>query len=97
MLTVVKQALRIKHNALDGEIEDLIETARQDLKLSGISSVKADAIEDVDPLIKRAIIIYCKSQFNPDNVTAERFQNSYDLLKNHLSLAGDYKEVNINE
>lgn len=92
LLNDVKTALRISHNTLDGEIEDIIDSARHDLKLSGIFAIKADSETDVDPLIKRAIIIYCKAHFYPDNVTAERFQRSYDMLKNHLSLAGDYRE-----
>lgn len=96
MLDDIKLALRISHNLLDGEIEDLIEAARHDLMLSGISSEKAEAEEEVDPLIKRAITIYCKANFGfnsgeTDRVTSvNRYQESYDLLKIHLSLAGDY-------
>lgn len=90
MLDAVKSALRISHNALNIDIEDLIAAARLDLKQSGISSVKADATTEVDPLIKRAIIIYAKANFHPDNNTAEWYQKSYELLKNHLSLASDY-------
>lgn len=88
MLAEVKLALRISHNALDTDIADVIEEARQDLVLAGISAIKASDDEDV--LIRRAIKTYAKSQLTADNATAERFQRSYDLLKNHLSLAGDY-------
>lgn len=95
MLQIVKVALRIKHNALDGEITDLIEAARHDLILSGVSKLKGN--DDNDPLIKRAIIVYVKANFFPDNSTAERYQKSYEMLKQHLTLAGDYKEVIINE
>ncbi|WML38701.1 head-tail connector protein [Neobacillus sp. OS1-2] len=90
MLNDVKLALRISHNALDGDITDSIEAARQDLQLSGISSIKAN--DDADHLIKRAIKTYCKAEYEEDVQKAERFRLSYDLLKNHLSLAGDYKE-----
>jgi uncharacterized phage protein (predicted DNA packaging) len=90
MLTEVKTALRISHDALDSEIEDLIEEARHDLMLSGISSLKANDDEDV--LIKRAVKTYCKAQAESDPVKAERYQQSYEMLKNHLSLASDYKE-----
>ncbi|PRT29447.1 head-tail connector protein [Bacillus thuringiensis] len=89
MLDVVKKALRISHNALDDEITDLIEAARHDLMLSGVSSTKANA--DDDPLIKRAIITYTKANFIPDVKESEKFQLSYNMLKNHLTLAGDYK------
>ncbi|OFC75864.1 head-tail connector protein [Bacillus thuringiensis] len=89
MLEVVKKALRVSHNALDDEIDDLIEAARTDLSLSGVSGFKSN--DDTDPLIKRAIIMYSKANFIPDANEAERFQLSYNMLKNHLTLAGDYK------
>ncbi|OLN21902.1 DNA-packaging protein [Domibacillus antri] len=91
LLDDIKLSLRISHTALDGEINDLIASARQDLKVSGVSALKVDETVDVDPLIKRAIITYCKANFTADNADSERFQKSYDLLKMHLSLAGDYK------
>lgn len=91
MLTSVIIALRISHSHLDSEIEDLIAAARLDMIQSGISAVKAEL--DDDPLIKRAIITYCKAHFLADKDEAERFQTSYDLLKTHLSLADDYKEI----
>jgi uncharacterized phage protein (predicted DNA packaging) len=86
----IKKSLRITHDALKEDIEDLIAAARSDLKLSGISSAKADAQTDIDPLIKRAITVYVKANFGTDNPDADRLQKSYDLLKNHLTLAGDY-------
>jgi uncharacterized phage protein (predicted DNA packaging) len=93
LLDDVKKACRVSHTALDTDIDDLISAARQDLKLSGISSIKADAEADIDPLIKRSIIVYVKSQFEADAEKADRFQKAYEMLKAHLSLAGDYMEV----
>ncbi len=90
MLQDIKTALRVSHTALDAEITDLIEAARHDLILSGVSSVKAQ--DDTDPLIKRAITVYVKANFNADDQAAERFQSSYDSLKANLSLAVDYIE-----
>ncbi|MGM7635638.1 head-tail connector protein [Bacillus sp. Hm123] len=90
MLTSVKKSLRVSHVELDDEITDLIEAARHDLMLSGISSEKAN--NDTDPLIKRAIVTYCKANFGYDNPEADRFGDSYKMLKQHLSLAGDYRE-----
>lgn len=91
MLEKVKKALRISNTAFDDEVNDLIEAARQDLVLSGVSSTKAD--DDTDPLIIRAITTYAKANFGFDNPDAARFQQSYDLLKTHLCLAGDYNVV----
>ncbi|QNG60387.1 DNA-packaging protein [Bacillus sp. PAMC26568] len=93
MLPDVKTALRITNAAFDSEIEDLIAAARHDLTLSGVSQGIANAVENVDPLIKRAIITYCKANFGYDNPDADRFTASYNMLKSHLSLAGDYKHV----
>lgn len=90
MLTSVMIALRISHSQLNSEIEDLIAAARLDLIQSGIAAEKAES--NNDPLIKRAIIVYCKANFLANKEEASRFQESYNLLKNHLSLADDYRE-----
>ena len=87
MLDDVKQALRVSTNAFDAEITDLIAAARLDLQISGVDPLKA---ESDDGLIKRAIILYCKTNFGIDSPDAERFQDSYVMLKQHLSLSGDY-------
>jgi uncharacterized phage protein (predicted DNA packaging) len=89
MLSDIKLSLRIINGALDQEIIDLIEEARHDLMLSGISSLKAN--DDADPMIKRAIKTYCKANFGFDNPDSVRLNNSYQMLKHHLSLAGDYQ------
>jgi len=84
----IKQALRLSTDVFDDEINDLIEAARQDLILSGVSETKAS--NDEDPLIKRAITIYVKAHFGWDNPDAERLQQSYDMLKMHLTLSQEY-------
>lgn len=86
MLEDVKTALRISGNDLDGEILDLIEAAKADLILSGVHESKA---EDTDPLIKRAITVYCKAHFGYDDM-GERFAQSYESLKCHLALSTEY-------
>lgn len=85
MLEKVKLALRIKSNILDLEIDDLIEACKIDLSISGVKR-----IEESDPIINRAIILYCKANFGLENKQSEKYQNSYDLLKQSLSLCGDY-------
>ncbi|ARK32134.1 phage head-tail connector protein [Halalkalibacter krulwichiae] len=87
MLESVKLALRITNKAYDSEVVDLIAGARTDLIQAGVSSVKANSD---DPLINRAITTYCKANFGMNNPDAERFMQSYEMLKQHLSLAGDY-------
>jgi uncharacterized phage protein (predicted DNA packaging) len=91
LLDDVKVSLRVTNTSLDIEISDLIAAARLDLIQSGISSDKANM--DTDPLIRRAIITYCKANFGYDNPEANRFSESYNMLKIHLALAGDYMEA----
>lgn len=86
----IKITLRISATttAMDTEIDDLIDAARQDLILSGVTVERAD--DDTDPLTKRAITIYVKANFGWDNPDAERLQRAYDMLKSHLALSADY-------
>ena len=87
MLESIKLALRIKSSVFDEEISDLIQSAEIDLKISGIINAKED-----DPLIRQAIKTYCKANFGLDNKYSEKYQASYESLKQHLSLCGDYNE-----
>jgi len=88
----VKIALRISPTltAYDSEIEDLIEAAKADLQLSGVAP---ERVHEDDPLIKRAIVTYCKANFGFDNPDADRLQRAYDMLKMHLTLSRDYQEA----
>ena len=85
----VKAALRVDGTEYDTEISDLIDAARQDLVLSGVSQEKAN--DPNDPLIKRAVIVYSRAQFEWDHPNVERLQAAYDMLKAHLSLSTDYR------
>lgn len=88
MLEDVKAALRVNGDDLNLEIQDLIEAAKADLILSGVHK---DKVIDTDPLIKRAVIIYCKAHFGYDDTKiAERFEQSYISLKQHLTLSIEY-------
>ena len=89
MLEDVKDALRENGNDSDSEILDLIESAKLDLEISGVNK-----IIDTDPLIKRAIILYCKTHFGYEDVNMSlRLQEAYISLKQHLSLSKDYNGV----
>jgi uncharacterized phage protein (predicted DNA packaging) len=90
MLDDVKDALRVSGADLDIEIQDLIDAAKADLRLSGVHASK---LVDTDPLIKRAVVVYCKAHFGWDNPEADRFARSYDMLKTHLTLSAEYTEV----
>lgn len=87
MLNDIKTTLRISNTAYDVEIIDLIEAAKADLILSGVLSNK---VTETDPLIKRAITIYCKANFGLNNPDVEKLQQSYNMLKIHLTLSTEY-------
>ncbi|MBC8588090.1 head-tail connector protein [Paratissierella segnis] len=88
MLNDIKDALRINGEDLNNEILDLIGSAKADLILSGVNK---DKVIDTDPLIKRAVILYCKANFGYDDVKlSERFEQSYISLKHHLTLSTEY-------
>lgn len=88
ILDDVKLALRYDGNALDAEVTDLIAAARQDLILSGILASKANSATDA--LIKRAIILYAKFNSDFDSTEANRYQQAYLYLKQHLLLTSDF-------
>lgn len=89
LLEQVKTALRLSNSAFDDEIMGLIDAAVADLRMGGVYFVDGHN----DPLINRAIIVYAKSNFGYDNPDADRFFQSYLMLKQHLSLSSDFKEV----
>jgi|UPI0003B363AA uncharacterized phage protein (predicted DNA packaging) len=95
LLDDVKLALRITSSAFDSEISDLIAAARADLIRAGVEPTRVN-VDDV-PLVRRAIIVYCKGNFGYDNPEAERFLASYDLMRQELSLSSGYKVVSTDE
>ena len=90
MLEDVKRELRITNTAYDLEVSDLIEAAKLDLRIPQIDETK---IIQSDPLVQRAIILYCKANFGLDNNDSEKYQKSYDNLVEKLSLSLFYKDV----
>ncbi len=88
MIDDVKAALRIDGSAFDLEVQDLIGAAKADLQLSGVAEIKVN--DSTDPLIKRAIIIYCRAHFDYDDKAADRLLQSYVMLKSHLTLTEEY-------
>lgn len=87
ILDEAKLALRIAAATtdFDSEISGLIDAALADLSLAGLATG-----DTAKPLIKQAVITYCKGSFGYDNPDADRLRLAYDLLKAHLTLAEDY-------
>ena len=85
MLEKVKLSLRIKTDAFDDEISDLILAALADLGIAGIHT------DDADPLIIRAVITYCKLYFGePED--PDRLNASYNEQKAQLQMATGYTD-----
>ena len=79
LLNKVKLALRIKTDAFDDELNELIMAAATDLGIAGVL-VKS---ENPEPILSRAIITYCKMSFGlPEDY--DRLKRSYDEQKAQL-------------
>lgn len=100
LLDEVKLALRVTTNAFDKELRGLIQAAKLDLAVAGVAYRQEEERVDhglyqpkADPLITRAVILYCKLYFGePDRVEAwDRLKASYDGLKTQLSMSLDYR------
>lgn len=81
----VKVALRVKNNALDSDITDLIDACKLDLGMAGV-----EIVEEADAVTKQAIKLYCKGSFGYDE-NSEKFMKAYESLKIAMALCGDYK------
>ena len=86
MLDQVKMALRIKTNVYDSELTYLIAAAKLDMGIAGVLLP-----EELDELVQRAIITYCKMSFGiPEDY--DRLKMSYDEQKAQLSTATGYTD-----
>lgn len=84
MLDDVKLALRITTNAFDNELYGLISAGVADLGVAGV-----DEIDIADPLVRLAVITYCKMHFGqPDEY--DRLKLSYDEQKAQLTTCTGY-------
>ena len=91
LLDDARLALRVSSEVFDDEISDLIDAAMSDMVRVGIEE---DFVRDPDthPLVKRAVMCYCKAHFGFDNDQAAFFNESYrqvvcDLLHSEHNIA----------
>lgn len=78
-LDKVKQALRIKTDAYNDELMDLVAAAEQDLGVAGVIIPQKS-----QEIVLRAVITYCKMSFGlPEDY--DRLKRSYDEQKAQLS------------
>ena len=86
-----KIALGVIGVDFDGMISDLIEAAKADL---GITDIDVETIGESNPLLKRAIITYCRLNFSVFGLPEgyDQLKRSYDELKAQMSMATGYTE-----
>lgn len=90
LLDDVKTNLRISTSALNGDVQDDIDAALFDLHNCGVM-----AIGGGDPLITKAVKLYCRAQ-NDFMGKGEQYMKAYEALKIALCLSGDYNEADGN-
>ncbi len=93
LLDDVKVACRVTTTAFDNELADLISAAFADI---GITDVDPNLLSSADtvPLIKRAVLTYCKMNFGTvDDGVYDRLKDSYDEQKRQLMMSGTYREA----
>lgn len=92
LLDDVKAACRVTSTAYDTELTDLINSAFADI---GITDVRPELLSEVstEPLIKRAVITYCKLNFGQvEDGFYDRLKASYDEQKSQLLMSSAYTD-----
>ena len=87
-LTDMRDRIRINHNRSDSELRDLIEAARAELVLAGVTPRKAS--DEADPLVKAAIAVYIKAEFGLDAPDTEKYRESFERQRVKMALSDDY-------
>lgn len=94
LLDKVKVACRIASDAYNDELTDLIQEALADI---GITDVRNELLVNTtnDPLIRRAVITYCRINHPYDGMedaTMQRLKASYDEQKAQLLMNSSYTD-----
>lgn len=92
LLDDVKVACRVTTSTFDDELTDLIEAGFADI---GITDVRSSLLteNEIAPLIKRAILTYCKMNFGQvEDGFYDRLKASYDEQKKQLLMSSSYTE-----
>ena len=92
LLDDVKIACRVTSTAYNTELSDLIQAALADL---GITDINPELLtETPGPLIKQAVITYCRMNFGEvEDGKYDRLKASYDEQKSQLLISREYREV----
>lgn len=90
MLEAVKLAIPVTTDAYDEDLKQLIAAALADL---GIPGIRRDLLykSTKDPLIRRAVITYCKAHFGSP-ADYDKLCDSYNEQKAQMSMATGYTD-----
>lgn len=92
LLDDVKVACRVATDTFDSELNDLIDAALADMGIPNINSAVLIK-NNPDPLIKRAILTYCRMNFGQvDDGFYDRLKASYDEQKSQLLMSSNYTD-----
>ena len=93
LLDDVKVACRVPSAAFDTELTDLMTSAFSDLGISDIKASMLEVSDSPDPLIKQAVITYCKMNFGfQSDSFYNRLKASYDEQKAQLLMSSGYTD-----
>lgn len=98
LLDKVKVACRVTSDAFDDELTDMISAAFADL---GITDIRPELLteENVDPLVQRAVLTYCKMNFGYATLSEDqysRLKESYDEQKSQMLMSSTYTDWSTN-
>ncbi len=89
----VKTYLRISHDKLDNEINEILTTGRKELVRAGISEDKAFSN---DSLVANALRVWCQMHFTNDMNKYEIFFKSWQYQVDNLRKSQDYRKDDTN-
>lgn len=91
-----KLQLRIRNEAFDDEVDELVAAAIEDLKRRGVDTgrlITGAAAGQENPLAVRAVMLYTKAHFGlsvSEHETA-RHERAYEQTAQAISLGDDYR------
>lgn len=92
LLDDVKLTCRVTSTVYDTELTDLIDAALFDMGITDIDDAVLTTY-GADPLVKRAILTYCKMNFGTiEDSVYDRLKASYDEQKAQLLMSSSYTD-----
>ena len=77
----VRVALRVVSSKTDSEVQAMIDAAIRDMRRVGIRDellVADDEDSPMDPMVKAAVLMYCKANYGFDNSDSDRYWARYN-------------------